>query len=80
MSFTHGASGLSNHMAERLSAGTDSNSRMLFSEHTLANARAVFPAEATTNMRSSFGSVRPHTLYASVSLNEQVVIAAPRSG
>ena len=80
ISFTQSLSGSSNHSASRLSSGTLSSSGILFSEHTFANARAVLPAEATTSMRPADSSKRPHTLYASVSLKEQVVISAPFSG
>ena len=80
MSFTQGLIGFSNHIAERLSAGTDKSKGILFSEHTFAKARAVLPAEATTRMRFSSGLMRPQTLYASVSLNEPVVILAPWRG
>lgn len=62
------------------SSGTDNSSGMLLSEQTLAKARAVLPAEATTRIRLSPSRMRAQTLYASVSLKEQVVIFAPISG
>jgi len=34
---------------------------MLLSEQTLAKARAVFPAEATTSTRRSSAAARPQT-------------------
>ncbi len=67
-------------MQSKLSSGIQINNGILFSEHTLANALAVFPAEATTITFSPPARSRAHTEYASHSLNVPVRISAPRSG
>ena len=63
-----------------LSYGTHSSSGMSFSEHTFAKALAVFPADATTRTRFSSLPILAHMQYASVSLNEQVLMRAPILG
>ena len=62
ISFTQSFSGFSNQSALMFSSGTLSSSGMLFSEQTLANARAVLPAEATTSTRFSPSGMRAQTL------------------
>ena len=69
-----------NHRSWILSSGMQITTGISLSEQTCAKARAVLPADWTTSTRSSFLSMRAHTLKASVSLKEQVSILAPILG
>ena len=80
MILTQSFSGFVNHNALILSSGMEMRRGMLLSEHTLANALAVLPADATTSTLPVFSGSLAHTEYASVSLNEHVSIFAPFSG
>ena len=59
-----------------LSRGMHMTMGILLSEHTLAKALAVLPADWTTSTFLFFFGRRAQTEYASVSLKEQVSIFA----
>ncbi len=80
MTLTQDLSLLVNQRSETLSLGMQMTMGMLLSEHTLAKALAVLPADWTTRILLSFFGNLAQTEKASVSLKEQVSILAPLLG